>query len=181
MKCKQCNKETRLPHHKFCSRECYWETLRGIRGENSPNYKKVVGKSQVHRWLEVHYGKHSICENPKCKHESEFFDWAKKTGKKYERKRENFLRLCRSCHRRYDLTPKLKKKAVKNLWWNTGTKIDYAKGEESGMSKLKTHEVLKIRELYKKGKPTKELSKRYNTHIMNIRYIINGQTWKHLM
>ena len=39
-----------------------------------------------------------------------------------ERKRENFLRLCRSCHRRYDLTEEKSKKAQENLWWVRGIK-----------------------------------------------------------
>jgi hypothetical protein len=93
-----------------------------LKGENAPNYKKVVGKSQVHRWMEVHYGKPQICEMEGCEGKSVWFDWAKKEGMEYERNRDNFLRLCRTCHRRYDLTPKLKLQIEKNLWWNKGTK-----------------------------------------------------------
>lgn len=93
-----------------------------LTGENSPAYKKVVSKSQVHRWMEIHYGKPKICEMKGCEGKSIWFDWAKKTGMEYERNRENFLRLCRKCHRRYDLTPEIKAKAEKNLWWARGIK-----------------------------------------------------------
>ena len=122
MKCIKCVGVIKSHKHKFCSKECYWKSLRGIKGENAPNYKKVVGKSQVHHWLGVHYGKPRICEDKKCdgRTKERYFDWALKTGYKYERKRENFLRMCRSCHRRYDLTPEKRKQAIKNLWWRKG-------------------------------------------------------------
>ena len=117
-----CNKPNRLPDHKFCSKECYWESLKGIKGEKAPNYKTVVGKSQVHKWLDVHFGKPRRCEMKTCdgKTEMRWFDWALIKGKRYERKRKNFMRLCRSCHRRYDLTVKKKKQAIENLWWSQG-------------------------------------------------------------
>jgi hypothetical protein len=89
--------------------------MEGIKGENAPNYRKVVCKSTVHRWLEVNYGKDKICEGDDCRGNATWYDWALKRGKKYERIRSNFMRLCRSCHRRYDLTPQKKKQAIKNL------------------------------------------------------------------
>jgi hypothetical protein len=63
-----------------------------------------------------------------CEGKSIWFDWAKKEGKKYERNRDNFLRLCRSCHRRYDLTPEKRKKAIKNLWWKSSPTAPNTKG-----------------------------------------------------
>lgn len=122
MKCKRCDKPTRLRTHKYCSKECYWETLKGIKGKKAPNYKEVVGKSQVHRWMDVHYGTDKVCEMKDCKGKSGTFDWALKKGKQYERKKSNFLRLCRSCHRKYDLTPEKRRQAIKNLWWSKGIK-----------------------------------------------------------
>jgi|694.fasta_scaffold143423_7 hypothetical protein len=120
MKCKLCENQTRLKHHKFCSQECYWKSLEGIKGKNAPNYRKVVGKSQVHRWLDVHYGRPKQCEGNECRKNSNVYDWALKKGKEYERDRKNFFRFCRSCHRIYDLTPKKKIQAIKNLWWAKG-------------------------------------------------------------
>src|SRR3990167_6620724 len=127
MRCKQCGNKNRLPSHKFCSQRCYWKSLGGIKGENAPNYKKIVGKSQVHKWLDTHYGKTKVCEGVKCKGKSSVYDWALKTGFAYERNRDNFLRLCRSCHRKYDFTPSKKIQAMKNLWWVRGLKNPYAK------------------------------------------------------
>ncbi|MEK6884929.1 MAG: hypothetical protein AABY22_35185 [Nanoarchaeota archaeon] len=96
--------------------------MEGVKGENAPNWKRIVGKSQVHKWLDVNYGKLRTCEGNDCRKKSFTYEWCLKTGFKYERKRENFLRLCRSCHRRYDLTEEKKKQAIKNLWWKKGIK-----------------------------------------------------------
>jgi hypothetical protein len=111
--CKLCNKEH--TNKVYCSKGCYSESLKGIRDKKAPNYKKKVGKSQVHKWLSVHYGKPQICEIGKCTMESKVYDWALKKGRTYLRKRDSFLRLCRSCHRRYDLTPQKRLQAIKNL------------------------------------------------------------------
>ena len=129
MQCKNCGNKTRLPTHKFCSKECYWKSLEGIKGEDAPNYRQVVGKSQVHRWLDVHYGRPKTCEGTDCRGTATWYDWALKTGMDYERKRENFLRLCRSCHRRYDLTEPKREQAIKNLWWATNSPIPNLKGK----------------------------------------------------
>lgn len=91
--------------------------MEGIKGENAPNYREVVCKATVHQWLYANYGNPRICEGVKgmeCRG-STWYDWALKTGKQYIRDRNNFLRLCRSCHRRYDLTPSKIKQAIKNL------------------------------------------------------------------
>ena len=119
MQCKQCNNKINK-NRKFCSKECYWKSLVGIKGKDAPNYRKVVGKSQVHKWLDVNYGRPKICEYKKCdgKIESRWFDWALKKGKQYERKRSNFFRMCRSCHRKYDMTPQKRQQALNNLWWS---------------------------------------------------------------
>lgn len=96
----------------------YWASLRGLKNEKAPNWKgDRAGKSAVHNWLEANYGKPSICENPYCKKKSKWFDWAKKTDAEYVKDRNAFLRLCRSCHRTYDLTPEKREQAIKNLWW----------------------------------------------------------------
>lgn len=91
-------------------------------GKNAPNYKKVVGKSRVHQWMRDKYGTPKICDTKNCQSASIWFDWALIHGKKYERKRANFKRLCRTCHRRYDFDQKKKDNAIKNLWWNKGKK-----------------------------------------------------------
>ena len=115
MQCKICKNKTRLPNHKFCSKECYWKSLVEIKGKNAPNYRKIVSKSQCHKWLDVNFGKIQLCEGKYCRKNTNYYEWCLIKGLKYERKRKNFMRLCRSCHRRYDLTSEKKKQAIKNL------------------------------------------------------------------
>ena len=152
MQCKGCNNKTRLPHHKFCSKECYWRSLAKLKGENAPNWKSVVGKARVHHWLYEQYGGPMECERVKgmeCRGTSACYDWALIRGKKYERKRENFLRLCRSCHRRYDSTPELIKKGNRNLWWSTGHKI---KGDPKSPNLWWGRDKEKMKQYYERTK-----------------------------
>lgn len=58
----------------------------------------------IHQWLRYNYGSATFCENTKCNKKSKIFTWAKKIDCKYERKRKNFIQLCRSCHAKMDLT-----------------------------------------------------------------------------
>lgn len=102
---------------RFCSKPCQfknWERKNEAsyawKGENVLVYSK-------HMWLYRNYGKADHCENPDCKGKSEWFDWCLKRGCRYEKKRESYLMLCRRCHRKYDMTPDKRDKAVKNLWW----------------------------------------------------------------
>ncbi len=68
-----------------------------------------VGYSALHYWLQRTYGKANHCENRKnnilkfeCSKESKNYNWALIKGKKYKRKRENFIMLCHSCHLKDD-------------------------------------------------------------------------------
>lgn len=121
MKCETCNK----PHKKkrFCSKECYWESMKGLKNELAPNWKgENVSVNMIHQWLKANYGQPRVCELGNCTRQSIAYDWALKTGMTYKKDRNCFMRLCRSCHRRYDLTEEKKKKAIENLWWNQGIK-----------------------------------------------------------
>ena len=101
----------------------YWDSLKGVKNEKAPNWRgDKAGKAAVHGWLEVNYGKESICENPLCKGKSKTYDWAKKTEYGYVKDRKAFMRLCRSCHRIYDLTSEKREQAMRNLWWFNGGK-----------------------------------------------------------
>ena len=48
------------------------------------------------------------------------YEWANISGE-YKRNRNDFLRLCRTCHRRFDWNEEKTKQAVKNLSWVTKT------------------------------------------------------------
>ena len=65
------------------------------------NKKKIVGKSAVHYWMNVNFGKPKKCDNCGTTDENKVYEWANKDHK-YRRKRGDFKRLCRSCHRKYD-------------------------------------------------------------------------------
>ena len=58
----------------------------------------------VHDWINKHYGKATHCDNPECKGISNKYEYALIHGMEHDRKRDNYIMLCRSCHRKYDLT-----------------------------------------------------------------------------
>lgn len=53
----------------------------------------------VHRWARKTLGKPDYCEH--CDSPKGMFEWANKSGG-YLREPDDWLRLCRSCHRKYD-------------------------------------------------------------------------------
>ena len=76
-----------------------------ISGKNNYQWKENPGYFALHNWLKNYYGKASKCENLNCQHQNpKRFEWALLKDKDYERKRENFIQLCCSCHRKYDYT-----------------------------------------------------------------------------
>lgn len=83
----------------------------------------------IHKWLDWHYGKPKTCVDKQCTGKSQTFDWCLKTGYKYERNRDNFQRMCRSCHRKYDLTPEKREQAIKNLWWKQKNPVSATLGK----------------------------------------------------
>lgn len=96
--------------------KAYWESMRGKRGSDTPRWKgQDASKSAFHKYLDKNYGQPKLCENKDCKGKGKWFDWCLKTGKKYSHNREDYFRMCRSCHRAYDMTPDLKRKAIINL------------------------------------------------------------------
>lgn len=59
-----------------------------------------VGYTALHQWLYRHYGQPRKCEQ--CESETaKAYDWANITGV-LGRDRENWMRLCRSCHMKLD-------------------------------------------------------------------------------
>ena len=73
-------------------------------GENHYRWNEKVGYKGIHTWLSKEYGRANKCENTACPSSSRRFEWALKRGCIYERKRENFIQLCKSCHANYDYT-----------------------------------------------------------------------------
>jgi len=80
------------------------------RDENHPSWKgNNVTYRMIHMWLVAKFGKANTCENVDCSGKSETFEWALVKGCSYERQRENFIRLCKSCHTSYDMTDEARK------------------------------------------------------------------------
>jgi|SRR5882672_11004893 len=73
-------------------------------GNNNPNWRgDRIGIIGIHIWLRKHFKKKMICEFCGFKTNNTLrIDWAKIKGKDYERNRDNFMELCRSCHAKYD-------------------------------------------------------------------------------
>ena len=148
--CKFCNKKLYIPksinYRKYCSKHCYslYMINSGIyRGENNHNWKgDNITYGNIHVWLRKSFGNPISCK--KCKKIGDRksgrwnIEWALLKDKKYQRKRENYIGLCISCHRRYDFTevsrqkmslakmgytPWNKGKAGLQIAWNKGLKM----------------------------------------------------------
>ena len=88
---------------KTCSRRCSAKLTPKRFGKDHPMWTgDNVTYRALHSWLGRHFGKSDKCENKKCRGFSKKYNWALKRNYKYERKIENFMRLCRSCHSVYD-------------------------------------------------------------------------------
>ena len=77
---------------------------------DNPSYRAV------HAWMIKEYGKANKCENKSCIYprkdsrgkimlKPKSYQWANKTGK-YLRDKNDFMELCASCHKKYDLKRK---------------------------------------------------------------------------
>lgn len=75
----------------YCSSKCFGESL-WINGKPT--------KKSIHQFIKRSFGKPSYCEI--CKKTQGNFEWAN-IDHKYNKKRKYWIRLCRSCHRKYDI------------------------------------------------------------------------------
>lgn len=56
----------------------------------------------VHDWLRIHHGSADKCSQKGCDGLYGRYEWALLDGYTYEKKIENFSKMCIPCHRRYD-------------------------------------------------------------------------------
>jgi hypothetical protein len=75
------------------------------RGERNGQWRgEEVGYQAAHQWLRKYYGSPAHCEN--CNGDnakSDSYTWAYLPGGGgHSRRREDYIRLCRSCHTQYD-------------------------------------------------------------------------------
>lgn len=78
------------------------------------NIRATKTYAKVHGWLSYRIGRAFYCESPNCKGISKNYEWALIKGKRYAKKRENFIMLCVSCHRLYDYTEVTRKRMSKS-------------------------------------------------------------------
>lgn len=99
--------------HKLAALKSFTEGRASHVGEKNPNWrggrtpfnpavKNRYFYDTVHAWLAKYHGKATKCESGICTGISKVFQWAKIRGMDYEKKRENFMMMCRSCHSKYD-------------------------------------------------------------------------------
>lgn len=107
-KCEECDKDYEVNVPKFCGRDCFHKNYgKNHKGEDSPHWKGgKVGYHGIHKWLTRIFGRRKECEH--CGKAGRLH-WAKLKDKEYERKRENFIELCSSCHKKYDMTDEVRK------------------------------------------------------------------------
>jgi len=80
-------------------------------GEKSSQWKGDLAKYQaIHIWIRTHWGSSYKCENIDCEGKSKQYQWALKPNRKYTRNRKDYEMLCRSCHRKQDITEETKRK-----------------------------------------------------------------------
>lgn len=81
--------------------EKWKRVLTNQRDEKSPSWKgDKVGYWGLHLWVKKKLGRPLLCEH--CKTiTAKRFEWANKSGL-YRRDKSDWLRLCTSCHRKYD-------------------------------------------------------------------------------
>lgn len=80
----------------------------------------------LHQWVNREKGRPALCEHCGTT-TAKKFEWASKS-RKYVRDIGDWIRLCTSCHRKYDMTPEKKIKAMENLSWNLKNKLLFVCG-----------------------------------------------------
>ena len=87
----------------------YWlgkkrlETGKLLRGKNHSFWAgDNVGYSALHKWVRSRLGKPKLCKFCGVNNKEKKIDWANKSGK-YIRDLSDWIRLCRKCHKNYDL------------------------------------------------------------------------------
>lgn len=109
-------RENKWQKQKTPAQIAYWESMKGKRGADTPRWKgSLANKYSMHQYLYANYGKPTYCTNDDCSHKCKIYEWCLKTGREYSHNPRDYLWLCRSCHRNYDLTPEKKKAIVENL------------------------------------------------------------------
>lgn len=120
--CCECGEQfnAERPERKYCSFACYWKfrlknpvkrkytaaqlKQHSLNNKGSKNPAWVGNKIQyfgVHTWIKRHFGNPQYCEHCKRTNKKKY-EWAN-INHRYRRVKKDYLRLCVSCHRKYDI------------------------------------------------------------------------------
>lgn len=128
----------------------------------------------IHQWLSKKYGKADCCQWNNCKWSSTLYEYALKSDKEYDKNRDNFIMLCRSCHRKYDWDNWLQepqRKIFRESWvinWKNNGKV---------MCKFNMENVGRIKELYNNWFRQRFIANLYNADQSTISLIVNNRTY----
>jgi len=100
----------RWKNKKYCSHKCFGEADGKSRiGMIETKHPRWIGDNigyyGVHDWIKKHYGTPSKCEICGLDDVNRVYHWANLSGN-YLRDRNDFKRMCVSCHRKYDYNRK---------------------------------------------------------------------------
>lgn len=83
-----------------------------LRQSHRVDVTENISYDGYHKWIKRVFGKAEECQNSSCFYPRKLvhgvlvkptrYHWALIRGKRYEKKRENYIQLCPSCHRLYD-------------------------------------------------------------------------------
>lgn len=100
--CGYCGKEiitTKSQNKKFCNNECRNNDYKNRTKKDASAWKgDEASYSAIHKWVNRHYEKPGKCEH--CG-KPKIIEWANVSGE-YNRKRDDWIGLCKSCHFYYD-------------------------------------------------------------------------------
>jgi hypothetical protein len=85
---------------KYCSKNCYWRDMSTRREKKTSAWKNKVSYAGIHKWINRTYGKPNyceFCEKTDCKK----YQWAN-ISNMYLRNKYDWMRLCQSCHSKWD-------------------------------------------------------------------------------
>jgi hypothetical protein len=126
--------------------------------------------AMLHKRIIKSNGSATKCENPECpNNNSKRYEWALKKGHEYSDNPDDYIQLCPSCHRKYDMTDEVLKKHRERLI-----------GETHNAAKLTNDDVLMIYEMLNIGVSSKEIAAKFSMHPTTISDIKRGKRWPHL-
>ncbi len=109
-KCLFCNKKFLIfkcqKEQRFCSRNCADKyKSKNYINEHSFKWKgDMVSKEAIHTWLIKNFGNANKCSNLDCTYKNpKRYEWANIKEHKYRKNLNDYISLCPSCHRKYDM------------------------------------------------------------------------------